>query len=233
MLISIVIPAKNEEKYLGKTLESIKNLETNGFNTEVIVVNGGSTDKTPLIAKKYHTRLIKTAGKGGIGYVRQVGLKAAKGEIVAFTDADTIVPANWLIKLVQTLSKPKVVAVYGGVRVYDGWWIYKLYINIIQPILVRLASFLGNHLGHGGNMAFWREKILSVGGFDEKLMLFEDIEIMKKAKTIGKIIYLPNLIVSSSGRRGDEGWKFFWRNFKNAWDYYIRRRPIPTYPEFR
>src|SRR5574341_1532560 len=96
MTISLVIPAYNEEKYLPAILASIAKLKRQP--DELIVVNASSTDKTAEIAKSFGARVI-TAEKKTIGYSRQLGLRAAKGDIVAFTDADALLPPDWLTRM--------------------------------------------------------------------------------------------------------------------------------------
>lgn len=232
MLISIIIPTYNEEHYLGKTLESIKNLQTDGFSIEVLVVDGGSTDKTVEVAKAYGVTVLRVAHRG-IGFARQQGLLMSKGEIIAYTDADTIVPSTWLDMIVSTLKAPGVVGVYGTFRVPDGWWVYRFYINYLQPPLVQALYFIKFHLGPGQNMGFWRAKALSVGGFDQALQLFEDFDILTKLSLTGNVLYVGNLCVVSSGRRGNEGWRFFLRNVRDAWDYFINHKKASSYPGFR
>src|SRR3990167_3170408 len=101
MRISIVIPAYNEEKYLPHTLQSIQKLLRKP--DEIIVIDGESTDQTGAIAKQFGAKVIRIP-KTTIGAARQAGLVAATGEIVATTDADTIVPTLWLNKIETALT---------------------------------------------------------------------------------------------------------------------------------
>src|SRR5258706_9663525 len=105
MTISVVIPAYNEQKYLPKTLESLKKLDRKP--DQIVVVDGGSTDATATVARAHGATVITVAHRG-IGYARDKGLEKATGDIVAFTDADTVVPHDWLVKIEETLSRPKV-----------------------------------------------------------------------------------------------------------------------------
>lgn len=95
MLLSIVIPAKNEEKYLPVLLKSIKWQNFPKSDCEIIVADNHSTDRTRDIAKKYNCRITK----GGLpGRGRNLGAKAAKGEILLFLDADTKLPEKNFLK---------------------------------------------------------------------------------------------------------------------------------------
>ena len=93
MKISVVIPALNEEKLLPELFESLKNQTRK--SDEIIVVNGGSTDRTVAVAEHFGARVI-TVPRITIGYSRQQGLLAATGDVVAFTDADVLLPRTGL-----------------------------------------------------------------------------------------------------------------------------------------
>lgn len=221
MTVSVVIPAYNEEKYLAKTLASIRELERKP--DEVIVVDGGSTDRTPEVARE-NGALCLLAEHRGIGYARHMGLQHAAGDIIAFTDADTIVPKDWLTKIVKTLSQAGVVGVFGTFRVPSGRWFYRTYVNSIQPTLNRIYWRFGVPMAPGQNVAFWKEKALSVGGFPQEYKIAEDIEMARRLMTIGKVVFRPDLIVMSSGRRGNEGLGLIVRITKAFFHYFFFRK---------
>lgn len=235
MKISIVIPAYNEEKYIGKTLESVKKMNLKpGWDLEILVINGASTDKTKKVSEKSGARVVDVLHKG-IGYARQEGIKHAKGEIIAFTDADTVVPVNWLATIVEKLSQQDVSFVYGTFRVKDGRFPYYHFINYIQPHwLWWMHHLFQKPIAAGQNMAFWREKALAVGGFDDKILLFEDIDFAIRMKKAGKVVFIPDLIVISSGRRSDEGWGFFFRMTVVSFKYFfLNKRSLGGFTDFR
>ncbi|MCK4819706.1 glycosyltransferase family 2 protein, partial [bacterium] len=95
--ISIVIPALNEEAYISHCLKSISQLDTTNLVTEVIVVDNGSIDNTIQICESYGARIL-TKREGTISSLRNYGAKASRGDILAFLDADCIVPNDWLLK---------------------------------------------------------------------------------------------------------------------------------------
>ena len=202
MTISIIIPAYNEEKFLPDTLKSIQNLIRKP--DEVIIVDGGSTDNTAIIGKSFNTKVI-TVEHRGIGYARQKGLEKATCDIVAYTDADTIVPRDWLSKIEESLSGPEVSAVYSGYYVTNSWFIYWYFINYIQPFIFHIGYLLNMYFGGGQNIAFWKNKGIKSGGFPVDFKSVEDFEILKRLKTVGKVIYRTDNFVNSSGRRGSEG----------------------------
>jgi len=219
--ITVIIPAYNEEKYLPKTLESLKRLDRTP--DEVIVVDGGSTDNTAHVARKHGANVIIVPHRG-IGFARQQGLKKATGDIVAYTDADTVVPNDWLVKIEETLEKPGVVGVFGTFRVPDGWWVYRWYINYIQPTLNQIYYWFGVYMAPGQNIAFIRTEGISAGGFPEDYKIAEDIEMARRLSTRGKVIFRQDLIVISSGRRGKEGVGMMVRVFKAFFLYFFFKK---------
>lgn len=230
MKVSVVIPAYNEEKYLSETLESVKRLTLPP--DEILVIDGESTDRTRAVAQSLGARVV-TVPHRGIGFARQRGLEEAKGDIIAFTDADTIVPRDWLTKIVETLSQNGVSGVYSGYYVPNGWLPYLIFINIIQPMYQVFFQWIGRPICPGQNMAFWKQKALVAGGYPMDFKIIEDQEMGKRLRTVGKFVFrLDNFVISSS-RRGYEGIGFFTRMAKAQWEYYTTRRADTGFPDIR
>ncbi len=221
MTISVVIPAYNEEKYLPKTLEAIRQLSRKP--DELIVVDGGSTDKTASIARMCGATVV-TIPHRGIGFARQKGLEAAMGNIVAWTDADTIVPRDWLDKIVNVLLRPGVAGTYGPYYVDGGWFPYRFGINRIQPLLMVFLNAIGLPLAPGQNTAYFRDKALAVGGYPIDFQQAEDLEMARRLRTVGKVILNFRNPVRSSSRRGEERWTFFTRMARSLFRYYITHK---------
>jgi glycosyltransferase involved in cell wall biosynthesis len=202
--ISVIVPAFNEEKFLPNCLESLRNQDLKDF--ELIVVNNNSTDKTAEIAKKFGAILVSEKNQG-VAFARQKGFLRAKGKIIATTDADTILPENWLSRIFKEFEKNENLVAFGGsCYFYSG------------PILVRLASqyfltlflifdkFLsGGWNLMGCNMAIKKEAFFKVGGFNTNLKLNEESEISHRLRKVGKVILDPNFKVKTSGRRYRHG----------------------------
>lgn len=221
MTVSVVIPAYNEEKYLPKTLESIGKLDRKP--DEVVVIDGNSTDRTSEVAKEHGAKCIVVEHRG-IGYARQKGVENALGDIIAFTDADTLVPHDWLTNIIHALEKEGVVGVYGGFSVVDGWLPYRILINYIQPVVLEFYHLIGVPMAAGQNTAFWKSKALEAGGYPIEFKVAEDTEMARRLKKVGKVVFLRHNPVLSSGRRGNEGFPFFWRLFKSFIIYFVTRR---------
>ena len=221
MTISVVIPAYNEEKYLPWTIESIKKLDRKP--DEIVVVDGGSTDKTAASARQHGATVITVAHRG-IGFARQMGLQKAAGDICAFTDADTIVPHDWLNRIERSLSGVGVAATYGRYVVtkessHGLFYIY--FINWFNPFLFRVSSWFGLHLPGGQNIAFWRKKGIEAGGFPVDFKSVEDYEMMRRLSKVGKIVYDTKNTVLSSGRRAKEGAAMITRSIKGMTRYFL------------
>ncbi len=97
-MISVVIPALNEESSLPDCLESLKNQDYKG-EYEIIVADNGSTDNTAGIAKGFGAEVVFCRDKKSVFSARQAGANAARGDIIAQADADTVYPRDWLAKI--------------------------------------------------------------------------------------------------------------------------------------
>lgn len=113
--ISVVIPVYNDQKRIKRVLESLRK-QTYKEPFEIIVVNDYSTDETKEIAKKY-AKVITNEKNKGPAFSRNKGIKAAKGEIIAFTDSDCIVANNWLEEIDNVMKSKKMSALMGYVKI--------------------------------------------------------------------------------------------------------------------
>lgn len=205
--ISFVIPAYNEEKYIGKTIEAILK-QPPDLIKEIIVADNGSTDQTKEIAKSYPGIKVVIEINKGTNWARQAGLKTASGDIVAFIDADNQLPSDWSQKMIYYLNKPGVAGVSGPYDFPDQNWFMRLlffygFILIAYPIHLFFNSILKiGGIVTGGNVAAKRKVLLNVGGLDTKYQFFgDDTSTSKRLRKTGRLIYAPNLYVYSSSRR--------------------------------
>jgi glycosyltransferase involved in cell wall biosynthesis len=111
--ISIIIPAKNEEKLIRSCLNSLKALDYPKDKLEIIVVDGLSTDQTDTVARELGATVISNV-KQTVSPGRNIGFENAKGELIAFTDADCIIDKNWLTNCVKYFEQDEAVACVGG-----------------------------------------------------------------------------------------------------------------------
>jgi glycosyltransferase involved in cell wall biosynthesis len=118
MKVSVVIPAYNEEHNIGACLDSIHNQTQKAF--EVIVVDNNSTDNTAIVAKEHGAKVVFEA-KRGIIPARDRGFNEATGDVIVRTDADTIVPRNWISKISHHFEDKTVDRLAGGSVFYRPW----------------------------------------------------------------------------------------------------------------
>jgi glycosyltransferase involved in cell wall biosynthesis len=197
MKISVVIPAFNEEKRIAHCLKSIFNQTNAPF--EVIVVDNDSTDKTAKIAREMGATVISEKRKG-ITAARNAGFNIALGDVIARTDADTIVPSNWLDSINSHFEKDKNLFALSGPAIFG--------VRVFSPLL-RFIVFEANKriFGHpclyGPNLALRKSAWESVKNevcFDDD-RVHEDIDLAIHIGKKGKIIYDPSLKVRTSARR--------------------------------
>lgn len=194
--VSIIIPTYLEEKYIGKTLKSIK--KQNYKNYEIIVVDSNSKDKTIKIAKKYADKIIILKERG-IAKARNCGANESSGEILLFLDADVVLNKNFIKNMVEKFKDKKIVGVCGYIKTHGSLinrFIFALCSEIVWFLLkLKLPSFYGICMG-------WRRDVFkSVGGFDENLVTAEDIDFTKKAKRKGSCVLMRESKVITSPRR--------------------------------
>ena len=203
-MVSIVIPAYNEEKNIGKCLEAFLRQKTK-HKFEIILVDNNSRDRTIEIAsqfkKKLHIKIIHEMQKGR-GAARKKGFNQAKGEIILSTDADTIVPLDWIEKLTLPFKDEKIIAVTGTAKIDDcSQFINSLY-NQSQPLLMKgYKTIFGYYWLHGFNFAIRKSTYKRSKGFNKKLNGQEDLDLGYKIKNYGKVKLAEEITVQSSGRR--------------------------------
>lgn len=230
MLVSVVIPAYNEEKYLARCLRALKRQHFDSGRVEIIVVDSASTDGTAALAQEHGVRLIQAGPRGpgrGVAYARQRGLEGARAPIVFFTDADTILPPNWISSLYQPFQDPEVVGVFGPYAFYDGsllerlWGRYATFLNLaFFYYVLRRPHFAGQ------NFAVRRAMAMAIGGFDVSLPSMEDADLGLRISKRGRTVFLSRIVVPASSRRMREGkWRLIKRAIKGAIMYFLKRRP--------
>lgn len=208
MRFSIVIPAYNEEEMIAKTLLSLRRLGTPRKDYEVIVVDNNSKDKTGEIARANGADKVVFESEPGTNFAREAGRKAATGEIIAFLDADTTPPIDWLSKIEESLSRKNVVAVSGPydygfegiMRFVDG--VYSKHFLPIVPKILRVLFWRKAGVLIGGNFAAWNWALEKIGGLPPLRFYGDDVAIaMLLSRRVGGVYFNPELKVKSSPRR--------------------------------
>lgn len=192
-LISVLIPAYNEEKVIAKTIQSA--LEIDYLKKEIIVIDDGSTDNTFLIAKTFEKDGVKILHKENSGKATALNYATnfAKGEIVAILDADTIAGKNSLKEINKVFeSSSNVGGVAGNVKVRNktNWltWCQALeYVSGLQ-IARRAFDMFGAITIVPGAMGAFKTNILKDSGGYDKNTIVEDFDATIKVLKSGKIV---------------------------------------------
>ena len=162
--VSVVVCTYNGGRTLEECLHSL--LRLNYPDYEIIVVDDGSTDDTRSIVARFPTVRAVHQDNHGLSYSRNVGLHLATGSIVAYTDSDCYADADWLAHLVEQLERTGAAAVGGpNLTPEDGWLAACVAAAPGQPTHILENDQEAEHIP-GCNMAFRREALLAIGGFD-------------------------------------------------------------------
>src|SRR5208282_4188029 len=200
--ISVIIPTWNEEVYLPKCLSSLR-YQSLKRHYEIIVVDGGSTDRTLEIAKTFADKVLVEPGKP-VGAARNAGASVAEGAILAFIDADTMASQTWIEGIVQSLHmNPSAVGVTGPTIPYGGSRLDELMYRVANG-LERFSFKLGFPHVAGFNSAYKKEAFWEAGGFDVNRELSEDVLLSLRIRHQGQILFSPDMVAYTSLRRINE-----------------------------
>jgi glycosyltransferase involved in cell wall biosynthesis len=195
--ISVIIGARNAERTLARCLDALLAQATDEI--EVIVVDDHSTDGTRAIVSRYGFKLIELAQHAGVSAARNRGAEAAQGEVLLFVDADVVLAPGGVRRVLATMSRPEVGAVFGS---YDSD-------PDDRSVVSRFKNLAHHHFHQHSQLeatTFWgacgavrRECFFAAGGFDEKrfkLPSIEDVELGYRLSERGvRIILDPELQV--------------------------------------
>ncbi|HYH74767.1 MAG TPA: glycosyltransferase family 2 protein, partial [Candidatus Saccharimonadales bacterium] len=218
-LISVIVPAWNEEAGIIKTIQSVLD---NGYkNTELIIINDGSTDNSDQVIKDYLREVKETKRNNvrrvgylykqneGKGKALNTGIKMSKGDIILTMDADSALEAGALQKLVKYYLDDKIMAVVGNVEVINASTVVGLaqqmeyYFGFYNK---RAHAILGAEYIFGGACASFRREVFKTIGLFDTLNKTEDIEMSMRTKFHGlRSTYAEDVVCYTEGaaRVGD------------------------------
>lgn len=200
--MSVVVPVYNGQASLRECLDSLLRLRYPSDRLELLVVDNGSTDDTPAILEglRHRIRVLREA-KRGPSAARNCGIRAARGEYIALTDADCVVDPDWLAELVRPLASPDV-GVSGG-RILS-----------VRPCnrIERFGERIHDHrraleefeppYAISMNWASRRSVLLDVGLFDESLLRGEDVDLAWRIRAAGfRLVYRDAALVYHRNER--------------------------------
>jgi len=208
---SLIIPAYNEERLLGRLLDSVDAARATyggGDAVEVIVADNASTDRTAVIAAMRGCRVIAVE-KRVIAAARNAGARAARGEFLAFVDADAQVHPDTFVEIDRALADPRVVAGATGARL-ERW---SIGIAFTYAMIVPIVFVTGMDTG----VTFCRkEDFEAIGGYDESRLVAEDVAFLWALRRFGqtrgqRLARATRAKIVASTRKFDEfgDWHFF------------------------
>jgi glycosyltransferase involved in cell wall biosynthesis len=232
--VSIIIPAFNEENYISHCLESVLKLDPLNSDKEIIVVDNGSCDNTIEICKSYGAKVL-VKKEGTIASLRNYGAKFSKGKILAFLDADCVVPKNWLERAFTYLNGEDRVILGFRLSIPENCnWVAKCWDLLFgKRYMTREADWIPT-----GNMIMAREAFTLINGFDETLESNEDYDfcfrirnqgykILSCSETFVTHLRPPQSLIQIFKKElwhGKEVFKVFIQDFRKSGDLFIFRR---------
>ncbi|MDE1856532.1 MAG: glycosyltransferase [Candidatus Micrarchaeota archaeon] len=231
--ISVIIAALNEEKYIRSVVDGLKSQTFKDF--EVIVVDGGSHDRTKQIAREIGTVIIER--RKGIALARNRGARAAKGKILFFTNADTK-PCPTLLETYHNEfnSDSGMVAATGPLKPLEkSDTIMHMGYKFVSVFLAKFAMAVGQPSISGSNFAVRSAAFRKLHGFNERYETYEDLDLSIRLKKLGEVRYINEAMVKTSTRR-IEAWgipKYVAFNFRNIVKYNLSKSPARNYEPIR
>ncbi len=206
-VISVIIPAHNEEAYLGETLQALHMQRYSRFET--IVVANACTDQTALIASGHCDRLIVTP-RAGISHARNLGGRLAQGDILVFLDADTLLEREALDIVAEQFTRDCASGTLKGKPDSS---------RLVFHLLYALKNWLHRkkfHKGSIGVILCWKDYFQAAGGFDEALHVMENSLMIRKLEPFGKYLCVDQTRATTSMRRYEKigFWGTTWLWFK-------------------
>jgi rSAM/selenodomain-associated transferase 2 len=202
MRISVIVPVLNEERTIALTLAALSRLAPD----EVIVVDGGSTDRTREIVRGMPATHL-TAPRGRAQQMNH-GARAARGEVLLFLHADTRLPASALADIRAAMAEARCVGGRFDVRLDRDEWTFRLI-----GTLINLRSRLTK--GATGDQAIFVRRTIfeELGGFPN-LPLMEDIALSRLLRRQGRVACLHSQVITSARRWERDG---VWRTILKMW----------------
>ena len=212
-MISIVVPTYNEEQNIERCLQSLNDQTVPRNTYEIIVVDGNSKDRTRELAAPLADKVFIQTSKR-VGGARNDGAMAAKGDIIATTDADCILPRDWVERIERDFAEKKIVQLYGTVYPIEGG---------IRNNLSLLGANVFSRLGYytrtiyftlGCNTAFDQEAFMQAGMY-RCIDAGDDLEIAQRMRKLGRVRLDPALKVGFSMRRYQQ-----FGTIKSIWEWF-------------
>ncbi len=234
MTYSIIIPTLNEEKLLPNLLKQINSPGfRNSFDTEVIISDGGSNDKTIEIAMELSdiVKVHNSTQRQNIAEGRNAGAKQANGDIFIFINGDVLIPeiAHFFNYIENKFAPSDYLAMTCKVKIFPEEEILldKLYHGVYNAYFV-LLNKIGIGMGRGECHIIRKNVFRKINGYNESLAAGEDFDLFRRIRKLGKILFAKNLCVYESPRRFRKlGYKqVSWSWLKNGLSVLFKNKSI-------
>jgi glycosyltransferase involved in cell wall biosynthesis len=207
LIISVIVCAHDEERFLGPCLHSV--LAQSRPPDEVLVINNASRDRTRDVAAAVPGVRVIDEPRKGLVVARERGRAEARGDLLVYLDADCRAPLGWLERIERRfLRNPRLLALSGNYRFYDwdrwGRTLLRAYDLTLGPathVLVKYILQLGV-VFYGGNFAVRRSALDRIGGFDTTIEFHgEDTNLGRRLFRIGHVELRYDCFLYTSARR--------------------------------
>jgi glycosyltransferase involved in cell wall biosynthesis len=213
--VSVVVPVLNGAETIGATLTALANQAGAPRAGEIIVVDNGSTDGTPALVRRFDVTLL-TESKRGPSAARNRGLAHARGEVVAFLDADTLPTRRWLAELGAPFADANVLVVGGETVDYIAKTPTERFMSQMGAFAFEYALFRRNfpHVS-SCNMAVRRSAAVAIQGWDESFFTAEDFDFtLRLVRHFGcPVVREPRAVLMNRHRTTKEALQ------RQAWTY--------------
>jgi len=194
MKVSVIIPTWNERLWLPRLLSRLRRIPEVG---EVIVADNDSADGTADLAARYGCKVIRG---GRPGAARNRGAAAARGDILLFIDADTLISQETVRRVRRLFLPRRTVAAHFLLQPITSSVFCRLCYGLMNCYF-RLLSLAGRAQGVGSFMAVRKSAFDAVGGFNESLTVAEDVDLFQRLRAQGRVTFDPKHKVLVSARR--------------------------------
>lgn len=196
-MLSIIIPTLNEEKYLPRLLDSIEKQDFSEY--EIIVSDAGSDDRTTIIAKDRSCSVTIDRENRHPSFQRNRGVKMAKGDMILFLDADTVLPANFLSLATKEFNTRHLDIAGSYFKFNPNSALYSFYACIYNIFCFFRQYYFPAAVGTG---IFIKKSIHEkINGFDTSICLAEDYDYCYRAAKVGKFRMIKAKKILYSSRR--------------------------------
>jgi glycosyltransferase involved in cell wall biosynthesis len=211
MKVSIIISTRNRASQLERCFQSVARIASPA-PWELVAIDNASTDDTSCVIRRFAESVnipVRTAiePQPGLAHARNLGITLAQGEILAFTDDDCYPAPDYVDEVIRAFSDPEIGYIGGMVKLFDPADSRITIQESTRPKLLKRFGYVPPGGIHGANMAFRRQALADIGGFDPKLgagaqFVCEDIDACARASFAGwQGGYFPGPIVHHHHRR--------------------------------